>query len=123
MAFVRLFEFLHHLCVFLITFRITRASELPDGETLFYHLNVLVILMAFNECAVHLYVIIIEKKKVVIHLSRFHYCLMCFGALTGTSYDFFKVCTHMIFTQTRFRMIIVHFEQINYNSFEYFCLL
>lgn len=58
-----LFEFRHHLCIFLITFHITRASELPDGETLFYHLNVLVMLMALNECAVHLYVIIIEKKE------------------------------------------------------------
>jgi len=63
LTFVSLFEFRHHLCVFLITFRKTRASELPDGETLFYQLNVLVILMALDECAVHVYVIIIEKKK------------------------------------------------------------
>ena len=32
-------------------------------EKQFYHLNVLVILMALNECAVHAYVIIIEKKE------------------------------------------------------------
>ena len=83
-----LFEFLHHLCVFLIIFRITRASELPDVETLFYRLNVLVILMALNECAVHAYVIIIEKRKVVIHLNRFYYSLMYFGALARANYDF-----------------------------------
>lgn len=56
------------------------------------------ILMALNECAVHVYVIIIEKKKVVIHLNHFHYCLMSFGALTGINYVFFKVCTFMIAT-------------------------
>lgn len=87
-------EFLHHLCVFLIIFRITRASELPDVETLFYRLNVLVILMALNECAIHAYVIIIEKRKVVIHLNRFYYCLMYFGALAGANYDFF-ICLYL----------------------------
>lgn len=35
--------------------------------------------MALNECAVDLYVIIIEKKKVLIHLNRLHFWLMFLG--------------------------------------------
>lgn len=87
-------------------------------EKHFYHLNVLVILMALNECAVHAYVIIIEKKKVVIHLNRFYYCLMCFAALTGASYDFFNCLNlHDLYLETRkFRMIFVVFWPNNYNS-------
>lgn len=106
-----LFEFRHHLCIFLITFHITRASELPDGETLFYHLNVLVMLMALNECAVHLYVIIIEKKESCDSFKSFSLLFDVLWRFGRNKLWFsFKVCAFMISTQTReFRMIFVAF--------------
>lgn len=86
-------------------------------EKYFYYLNVLVILMVLNECVVYVYVIIIEKKKVVIYLNCFYYCLMCFVVLIGVSYDFFNCLNFYDFYLEicKFWMIFVVFWLNNYN--------